>query len=54
MALPQWDWVNRVETHWLSGKRKFQVQQSVKKVRLIVFWDMKELITIDFFEKVLL
>ena len=32
-------------------KEKFCAQQSVKKVMLIVFWDMKGLITIDFLEK---
>ena len=33
-------------------KKKFWVQQSVKKVILTVFWDIKGFITIDFFEKV--
>ena len=31
-------------------KKKFQVQQSVKKVMLSVFWNRKEPIPIDFFE----
>ena len=33
------------------GKKKFRAQQSVKKVMLTVFWDMKGPITIDFLEK---
>ena len=32
-------------------KKRFQVQWSVKKVMLTVFWDMKGRITIDFLEK---
>ena len=32
-------------------KKKFWVHQSVKKVMLTAFWNMKELITIDFLEK---
>ena len=32
-------------------KKRFQLQQSVKKVMLTVFWGIKGLITIDFFEK---
>ena len=51
---PLWAWVimtiSVVEKHWLSGKEKFWVKQSVKKVMLTVFWDMKGLITINFFE----
>ena len=27
--------------HWLSGKERFCVQQLVKKVIMIIFWDMK-------------
>ena len=34
-----------------SVKKKLQAQQSVKKVMLIVSWDMKGFITIDFLEK---
>ena len=30
--------------------KRFQTQRSVKKVRLTVLWDVKEPITIDFFE----
>ena len=32
-------------------KKKFLAQQSVKKVMLTVFWDIKESITIDILEK---
>ena len=32
-------------------KKTFYLQQSVKKAMLTVFWDMKELITINFLEK---
>ena len=32
-------------------KKIFQVQQSVKKVMLTVFWDIKGPMTIDFLEK---
>ena len=32
-------------------KKKFRKQRSVKKVTLILFWDMKEPIAIDFLEK---
>ena len=32
-------------------KKKFQAQQSIKKIILTVFLDMKEPITIEFFEK---
>ena len=39
------------EKQRLSGKEKFQAQQSVKKVILTVFCDMKESMIIDFFEK---
>ena len=31
--------------------KKFWVQQSLKKVMLTVFWDMKGPITVDFLEK---
>ena len=41
--------VHGVAICWLSGKKKLQGEHSVKKV--IVFWDMKRLITIDFLEK---
>ena len=34
-----------------SVNKKFRAQQSIKEVMLIVFWDMKQLITIDFLEK---
>ena len=37
-------------THALA--KKFQIQWSLKKVMLILFWDMKGSITIDFFEKI--
>ena len=36
--------------HWFPEK-KFRLQLSVKKVMLIVFWNMKALMTIDFHEK---
>ena len=39
------------KTHWLSGKEKVPQYESLKKIMLIVFWDMKERINIDFFEK---
>ena len=32
-------------------KKKFQAHQSLKKDMLTVFWDLKEPLTIDFFEK---
>ena len=34
-----------------SVKKKILVKQSIKKIMLTVFWDMKRLITIDFFDK---
>ena len=52
---PPWAWVEKtvdgVETHWLSGKKKFHAQQLTKNVMLTVFWDLKGPITIDFLEK---
>ena len=43
------------KTEWkytdTPGKKKFQVQQSLKKVMLTVFWYMKGPIDIDFLEK---
>ena len=46
MSLPR---QTRVEIHWLSGKEKVpDTIFSKKKVTLRVFWDMKEVITIDF------
>ena len=38
---------HEIETHELSGKKKFQ---SILVV-LTVFWDIKETITIDFLER---
>ena len=43
--------VHEVETHWLSNKEKFQVQQSINKVMLTVFWNVKGPTSIDFREK---
>ena len=49
-------WVNHYKpmewkhTDFLE-KKKFQGQQSVKKVTLMVLWNMKRLITIDSLEK---
>ena len=43
--------VHGEETYWLFGKEKFRVQWSAKKFILIVYWYMKEPITIDFIEK---
>ena len=43
--------VHEVEIQWLFSKKKFWSQWSIKKVRLPIFWDMKEPITIDFLEK---
>ena len=43
-----------MEVHWLSSKEKvlgIAIQQSVKKVMLTVFLDMKGPIPIDFLEK---
>ena len=48
MGLLLWAIVHWLESHWLSGKKKFQTQQSEKKNMLTVFWDMKNPITIDF------
>ena len=39
------------QTCWFSSKEKVQVWQSIKKVMIIVFWDMKRLIIIDFLGK---
>ena len=38
-----------MKTQWV--KKMFQVQWSLKKVMLTVFWDMKTSMTIDFLEK---
>ena len=42
--------LNQNDCPW-SGKKKFYAQQSEKKAILIVFWDTKGSITIDFLEK---
>ena len=34
-----------------SVKKSFWAQWPVKKIMLVIFWDMKRRITIDFFEK---
>ena len=39
-------WSKNILTH------QFQAQQSVKKVMLIIFWDIKESITINFMKEV--
>ena len=39
-----WEW-KHID---FSVKKKFQIQQSVKKVIITVFWDRKGTITIDF------
>ena len=44
--------VHVVETPWLSGKEKFLAQQSIKKIILTVFWDMKIDIIYDMLEKI--
>ena len=43
--------VHAGETHRLSGKKKFPMQQLVKKIILTIFLDLKELFTTDFLEK---
>ena len=43
--------VHWVETHWLSDKKKFCIQLSVKKDMLTSFWDTKGPIIIYFLEK---
>ena len=43
--------VHGVETYF-PVKKTFWAQQSVKKVMLTIFWDMKGTIAIDFLEKV--
>ena len=44
-AFPVRAWIKKtvlvVETHWLSGKKKFFACRSIKKVMRIIFWDMK-------------
>ena len=54
ICLPLWAWVKKtihgVETYSLIMK-KFQLPQSVKKVMLTVFWEMKGPATIDFLQK---
>ena len=37
-----------MERSWLSGKKKFHALWSVKKVMLVVFWDVNRPITTDF------
>ena len=53
MILPQWTWVKKtvcgVETHWLLGKEKV-TGAVVSREGDADSWDMKEPITIDFFE----
>ena len=34
--------VSGVETYWLSGKKKFWTKQSVKKLMLEFFWEIKK------------
>ena len=41
-------WIAKTDS---PEKKKFCAHHSVKKVMLTVFWDIKEGITIDFFEK---
>ena len=53
VSLLQWVGVKK-DSQWSGNtdspvKTKFQAQQSVKKVMLTDFWDMKGPITIDFF-----
>ena len=56
VGLLQWTETKRQSMEWKHTNfpimKKFWVQWSVKKVMLSVFWDMKELLTIDFLEKV--
>ena len=55
MGLPQPTWVRKtvhgMEICWLSGKEKVPGAQSVKKVMLILFLDIKGPVSIDFLEK---
>ena len=51
VALPWWAQVKKIVYAEDSPvKEKFWVQQSVKKGLLIVFWDIKRSIIIDFIE----
>ena len=43
--------VNEMETYWLSNEEKFPVQRPVEKVILMIIWDTKGPLTIDFLEK---